>query len=131
LPLTVAVEHVTATGELTADLGTRKHRDGNDELGRLAESFSVPMRALDDSLQAQRRLVADASHELRTPLTSLTTNLDLLDEISANPDPMAPEPARPYSAALRWTMASYSCSCVIGGSGMGCARSARYASSMR
>jgi len=32
---------------------------------------------------------------------------------------------RPYSASLRWTMASYSCSYVIGGSGIGCARSAR------
>ena len=30
-----------------------------------------------------------------------------------------------YSFSLRWTMASYSCSYVIGGSGIGCARSAR------
>ena len=30
--------------------------------------------ALDESLRAQRQLVADASHELRTPLTSLRTN---------------------------------------------------------
>ena len=30
-----------------------------------------------------------------------------------------------YSVLLRWTMASYSCSYVIGGSGIGCARSAR------
>ena len=90
--LTVAVEHVTATGDLSADLGSR--RRATDELGRLAASFTVMMRALDDSLQAQRRLVADASHELRTPLTSLTTNLDLLDEISATPDPLTPELVR-------------------------------------
>jgi two-component system, OmpR family, sensor histidine kinase MprB len=89
--LTAAVEHVTATGDLTAGLGIRERRD---ELGRLAASFSVMMRALDDSLQAQRRLVADASHELRTPLTSLTTNLDLLDEISGDPDPLTPELVR-------------------------------------
>jgi two-component system, OmpR family, sensor histidine kinase MprB len=89
--LTVAVEHVTATGDLTADLGIRESRD---ELGRLAASFGVMMHALDDSLQAQRRLVADASHELRTPLTSLTTNLDLLDEISGEPDPLTPELVR-------------------------------------
>jgi two-component system sensor histidine kinase MprB len=93
--LTVAVEHVTATGDLTADLGLDGgHRRGRDELGRLAASFTVMMRALDDSLQAQRRLVADASHELRTPLTSLTTNLDLLDEISGSPDPLTPELVR-------------------------------------
>jgi two-component system, OmpR family, sensor histidine kinase MprB len=93
--LTDAVEHVTATGDLTTDLGIGgHHRRGRDELARLATSFSVMMRALDDSLQAQRRLVADASHELRTPLTSLTTNLDLLDEISDSQDPLTPEVVR-------------------------------------
>ncbi|HTJ67115.1 MAG TPA: HAMP domain-containing sensor histidine kinase [Actinospica sp.] len=92
--LTTAVEHVTATGDLTTDLGVSERRRGRDELTRLAASFAVMMRALDDSHQAQRRLVADASHELRTPLTSLTTNLDLLDEISASPDPLTPELVR-------------------------------------
>ena len=79
---------------LFRSLGIGSHRRGRDELGRLAASFTVMMRALDDSLQAQRRLVADASHELRTPLTSLTTNLDLLDEISDSPDPLTPELVR-------------------------------------
>jgi two-component system sensor histidine kinase MprB len=96
--LTVAVEHVTATGDLTADLGIRERRGRGDELGRLAASFGVMMRAPDDSLQAQRRLVADASHELRTPLTSLTTNLDLLDEVSGSPDPLTPELVRDVRA---------------------------------
>jgi two-component system sensor histidine kinase MprB len=40
------------------------------------------LEALDASLAAQRRLVADASHELRTPLTSLRTNVEVL----ARPD---------------------------------------------
>ena len=44
--------------------------------------------ALDESVGAQRRLVADASHELRTPLTSLITNLELLAEQPH--DPSAP-----------------------------------------
>jgi two-component system sensor histidine kinase MprB len=39
--------------------------------------------ALDDSLRAQRQLVADASHELRTPLTSLRTNMEVLTELDA------------------------------------------------
>jgi two-component system sensor histidine kinase MprB len=34
--------------------------------------------ALDDSVHAQRQLVADASHELRTPVTSLRTNIEVL-----------------------------------------------------
>jgi two-component system sensor histidine kinase MprB len=35
---------------------------------------------LDESVRAQRQLVADASHELRTPITSLRTNIELLRE---------------------------------------------------
>ena len=92
--LTTAVERVTATGDLTTDLGIGRGGHGRDELTRLAVSFGAMMRALDDSLQAQRRLVADASHELRTPLTSLTINLDLLEEVSVGPDPLTPELVR-------------------------------------
>ena len=36
--------------------------------------------ALDESVRAQRQLVADASHELRTPVTSLRTNIEVLLE---------------------------------------------------
>jgi two-component system sensor histidine kinase MprB len=36
------------------------------------------LAALEESLETQRRFVADASHELRTPLTSLQTNIDVL-----------------------------------------------------
>ena len=62
------------------------------------------MAALDDSVQSQRRLVADASHELRTPLTSLTTNLELLAEKGGLSDPDAPAllgSAREQSGELR------------------------------
>jgi two-component system sensor histidine kinase MprB len=33
---------------------------------------------LDESVRAQRQLVADASHELRTPVTNLRTNIEVL-----------------------------------------------------
>ena len=36
------------------------------------------LEALDDSLGAQRQLVADASHELRTPIASIRTNIEVL-----------------------------------------------------
>lgn len=85
--LTETIEHVTATQELTA----RIDAPGRDEISRLARSFTVMMAALHESVQAQRRLVADASHELRTPLTSLTTDLDLLAECPGLTDSQAPE----------------------------------------
>ncbi len=43
--------------------------------------------ALEESLETQRRFVADASHELRTPLTSLQTNIDVLrGDIALRPE---------------------------------------------
>ncbi|WP_043181530.1 sensor histidine kinase [Streptomyces sp. NRRL F-5123] len=84
--LTETVEHVTATQDLTARLTS----DGRDEIARLTRSFAAMMAALEESVGAQRRLVADASHELRTPLTSLTTNLELLGEGPGVADPQAP-----------------------------------------
>jgi two-component system sensor histidine kinase MprB len=85
--LTEAIEHVTATQELTA----RIDAPGRDEISRLARSFTAMMAGLNESVLAQQRLVADASHELRTPLTSLTTDLELLAEGRGLADPVAPE----------------------------------------
>jgi two-component system, OmpR family, sensor histidine kinase MprB len=102
--LTETVEHVTATQDLALDLDGRLDTGGRDEIGRLARSFAAMMAALDDSVQTQRRLVADASHELRTPLTSLTTNLELLAEAGGLADPQAPAllgSAREQSGELR------------------------------
>ncbi|MFL6112849.1 MAG: ATP-binding protein [Catenulispora sp.] len=82
--LTSAVEHVTATGDLATPIAVT----GRDEVARLGRAFSAMTAALDGSVGAQRRLVADASHELRTPLTSMVTNLELLAERPE--DPQAP-----------------------------------------
>jgi signal transduction histidine kinase len=82
--LTETVERVRATGDLSATIQT----PGRDEISRLGQAFAAMTAALDESVGAQRRLVADASHELRTPLTSLTTNLELLAE--QPDDPSAP-----------------------------------------
>ena len=44
----------------------------------MLDTLEGSRRALDDSVHAQRQLVADASHELRTPVTSLRTNIEVL-----------------------------------------------------
>jgi two-component system sensor histidine kinase MprB len=82
--LTETVERIRATGDLSAPIQT----PGADEISRLGQAFAAMTAALDESVGAQRRLVADASHELRTPLTSLITNLELLAE--QPDDPSAP-----------------------------------------
>ena len=82
--LTETVERIRATGDLRAPIET----PGHDEISRLGQAFAAMTAALDESVGAQQRLVADASHELRTPLTSLITNLELL--IEQPDDPSAP-----------------------------------------
>ena len=82
--LTETVERIRATGDLSTPIET----PGQDEISRLGQAFAAMTAALDESVGAQRRLVADASHELRTPLTSLITNLELLAE--RPDDPSAP-----------------------------------------
>ena len=83
--LTETVERIRATGDLSAPIET----PGRDEISRLGQAFAAMTAALDESVSAQRRLVADASHELRTPLTSLTTNLELLAEQPDDPSASA------------------------------------------
>ncbi len=76
-----AAQHIGETDDLTGRI--RVHAD--DEVGGLAIRFNTMLdrlegsRAeLDESVRAQRQLVADASHELRTPITSLRTNIEVL-----------------------------------------------------
>ncbi len=80
--LTEATERIAASGDLTPIEVTGKE----DELARLTRSFNAMLLALDDTQKRERQLIADAGHELRTPLTSLRTNIDLLRQVSADPD---------------------------------------------
>ena len=72
--LTEAAERIAGTG----DPSERVPEGGADEMAALGASFNTMLAALEESLETQRRFVADASHELRTPLTSLQTNIDVL-----------------------------------------------------
>jgi two-component system, OmpR family, sensor histidine kinase MprB len=72
--LTAAAERIAETGEPSE----RVPEGGKGELARLGASFNTMLGSLEESLETQRRFVADASHELRTPLTSLQTNIDVL-----------------------------------------------------
>jgi two-component system sensor histidine kinase MprB len=73
--LTETAERISATGDLSYRIEVPP---ATDELSRLARTFNAMLEALEGSVAAQRRLVADASHELRTPITSVRTNIDLL-----------------------------------------------------
>jgi two-component system sensor histidine kinase MprB len=74
-------QHISETEDLTSRIRVR----ADDEVGQLATRFNAMIERLqssraelDESVRAQRQLVADASHELRTPITSLRTNIEVL-----------------------------------------------------
>lgn len=74
------IERVTATARRVSDdrLDERLALGGpHDEVRELADTFDAMLDRLSESLQAQRRFVANASHELRTPLTAIRTEVDV------------------------------------------------------
>ena len=56
-----------------ANLGDKIHIKSNDEIGRVADAYNRMSSHLAQSVEAQKRFVADAAHELKTPLSTLTT----------------------------------------------------------
>ncbi len=76
------IQAITATAQQitgTRDLGQRiPVAVPTDELGRLTETINAMLARLEETFDAQQRLVADVSHDLRTPLTTIQGNLDLL-----------------------------------------------------
>ena len=67
------------------DVSRRMEVEGEDELARLARSFNATLDELEQSVEAQRQLVADAGHELRTPIASLRANIQVLEEADRLP----------------------------------------------
>jgi two-component system sensor histidine kinase MprB len=67
------------------DVSERMEVVGRDELGRLAQSFNTTLDALEQAVESQRQLVADASHELRTPIASLRANIQTLEQAERLP----------------------------------------------
>jgi len=83
------IDRITRTArQIGAERDFRRrvdHTGPNDELGQLARTFNDMLGELEsvyldmaETLQTQRRFVADASHELRTPLTTIRGNAELL-----------------------------------------------------
>jgi two-component system sensor histidine kinase MtrB len=52
---------------------------GRDEVADLARSFNAMAQRLGESIEQQRRFVADVAHDLRTPLASMVAVVDNLD----------------------------------------------------
>ncbi|HLH96748.1 MAG TPA: HAMP domain-containing sensor histidine kinase [Xanthobacteraceae bacterium] len=60
------------------DLSARVKVEGRDEVAQLAQSFNQAAARIENLVQAQKMLLANASHELRTPLTRIRLGLELV-----------------------------------------------------
>lgn len=81
--LAITADRIATTGDFDQRLPAT---DAKDEVGALTSSFnrmldrlSESRHRLAESLEQQRRFVADASHELRSPLAVIRSNLSFLE----------------------------------------------------
>jgi signal transduction histidine kinase len=73
LRLNSAVAELEATGR-----AARLPEAGPPELKELSRSFTKMAETVSNSIESQRRLIADASHQLRNPIGALRLRIDLL-----------------------------------------------------
>lgn len=66
-------------------LSTRIAVEGNDEVARLATSFNRSAARIEELINAQKALLANASHELRSPLARIRMAVELTSP-SVQPD---------------------------------------------
>jgi two-component system, OmpR family, sensor histidine kinase MtrB len=78
-------------GELSVRLPVR----GQDEVADLTRSFNTMARRVGESIEQQRRFIADVTHDLRTPVAAMIAVVDSLED--ADPE------ARSKSARLLGT----------------------------
>jgi two-component system sensor histidine kinase MtrB len=95
-PVRVAAQ--TAARLAAGDLRQRIKVQGNDDIGRLGQSFNDmagslqrQIRRLEELSRLQRRFTSDVSHELRTPLTTIRMAAEVLH---ASREDFPPELAR-------------------------------------
>ncbi len=67
---------ITRTGNLKRRVPI--HRQRNDEIGALINTFNEMLDRLEEMFEKQQRFTGDISHELRSPLTTILGNLSLL-----------------------------------------------------
>ncbi len=62
------------------DLTARCRVDGEDEIGRLGETFDDMATSLERDLTMEHRLTSDVAHELRTPLMAMLVNVEAMQD---------------------------------------------------
>lgn len=70
----------TARSVRSGDLTARTGINGDDEIGKLGETFDSMATKLEKDLQHERRLTSDVAHELRTPLMAMQATVEAMQD---------------------------------------------------
>lgn len=70
----------TATQIRNGDLTARSNLSGDDEIGRLGETFDEMATSLESDIKHERRLTGDVAHELRTPLMAIQATVEAMQD---------------------------------------------------
>ena len=80
--LTKPIKRITSTaGQIrNGDLTARTGLSGDDEIGRLGETFDEMATSLERDIKLEHRLTSDVAHELRTPLMAMQATVEAMQD---------------------------------------------------
>lgn len=80
--LTRPIKRITTTANQirNGDLSARTGLKGNDEMGRLGETFDDMATTLEKDIKLEHRLTSDVAHELRTPLMAMQATVEAMQD---------------------------------------------------
>lgn len=80
--LTKPIMRITSTAQQirNGDLSARTGLTGNDEMGRLGETFDDMATTLEKDIKLEHRLTSDVAHELRTPLMAMQATVEAMQD---------------------------------------------------
>ena len=80
--LTKPIKIITSTAAQirSGDLTARTGLSGDDEIGRLGETFDSMATTLERDIQFEHRLTSDVAHELRTPLMAMLVTVEAMQD---------------------------------------------------
>ena len=80
--LTKPINRITSTAAQirNGDLTARTNLSGEDEIGRLGETFDEMATSLERDIKLEHRLTSDVAHELRTPLMAMQATVEAMQD---------------------------------------------------
>lgn len=80
--LTKPIKRITSTAQQirNGDLSARTGLTGDDEIGRLGETFDDMATTLEKDIKLEHRLTSDVAHELRTPLMAMQATVEAMQD---------------------------------------------------